>query len=73
MTMCRWRGAKLISACHADTGDDSESHGPVWLGLIDEMCMWSVCEMSCVKHSLQWSKSEVEGKSGDRTETGDCR
>jgi hypothetical protein len=24
---------KLISVSHADTGDDGESHGPVWLGL----------------------------------------
>jgi hypothetical protein len=31
---------ELISVCHADTGDDSisESHGPVWLGLVDGTC-----------------------------------
>jgi hypothetical protein len=51
---------KLIRVCRADTGDDSESHGPVWLCLIDETCMQSVCEMSC---SLEWTTSEVGGKS----------
>jgi hypothetical protein len=57
----------------------------VWLGLVEETYMRLVCEMSCVKHSLQWTISEVGGKSAlDEdysyysrkrivTETGDCR